>query len=139
MKKIKFFILLVMMLTCSSSIVLGSTKVPTKEWDLYDNLYNWSAYVNKNEMYSNYYFRADSLAFRIYGKRYYEGNKGYYVRMYNKVTGDSDKIYVASTEDGFDFYTGAFKDFNPGIFMYFSLDGSVTQSEVSLKGFFDTY
>lgn len=141
MKKCKVFIAMATMLLLSSSVAFASTKVPTKEWNLYDNLYSWSAYVNKNQMYSNYYFRAASEgAFRIYGERLYEGDKGYFVRIYNKSTGDSKEKYVFSTAEKFDFYDTAFKDFNAGELMYFSIDGSTTQAEVSIvNGFFDSY
>lgn len=141
MKKCKVFIAMATMLLVSSSVAFASTKVPTKEWNLYDNLYSWSAYVNKNKIYSNYYFRAASEgAFRIYGERLYEGDKGYAVRIYNKDTGKSAAKYVLSTEAKFDFYDTAFKDFDAGELMYFSIDGSDTQAEVSIvNGFFDSY
>ena len=118
--------------------------VPTQKWILYDNNYRWSAYINKSKIYSNYYFQTESPnRFRIFGQKMYDINAGYYVRIYNKITGKSDSKYVSKYASGVPDFSYYHWDFSSslleGEYYYFAIDGSTTGCVVSLQGGFDTY
>lgn len=117
-----------------------SSSIPTAMWELYNNNYHFSAYINGYKLYSNYYFHAQTAGrYHFFGSEY-DGysSSGYSVGVINKSNGKTIRKYVPLSETGFSMYHIDYSE-NMGNYFYFFIDGSVTGAEVSLDGYMNTY
>lgn len=149
MKKMKRFLAVVMIVMCclSPSVVLASSSeivpygltLPTQAWYLYNNNYNYEAYVNRYCLYSNYYFVPETPGrFHFFGNEMFNVAAAYYACVHNRSTGAVYRRYVSANEHGFN-YASYNVSFDAGSQFYFSIDGSGTGAEISLSGQMNTY
>lgn len=139
--------------TDENGVTPRGSYVPTSLWVLSSNNYRWSAYINGYRLYSAYYFQTNSPhRFRIFGTKRYAISTGYYVEIYNWLSGGRARTYVSKDASGlpdFSFYdtdvVGFFEYGNTvvnnasGDYYYFGIDGSSTGCAASLDGEFDTW
>ena len=116
--------------------------IPTSRWNLYNNNYSWSAYINNSRLYSNYYFHVETPhRYHFFGYKRYDASAGYYARVHSKdYSGRTYSRYVPPTEAGFNWYHYELSSlYDMGYNFYFSIDGSTTNAAVSLDGQMNTY
>lgn len=114
---------------------------PTSEWNLDGNQYSWSADINGNTLYSNYYFTGHGGRFRLYAyKPSYSNVKSYTIRVYKRksTSGSSTSVrtYRIPTSRDADFYST--KNLSGSDQFYFRISGG-RRANFAANGFVDTY
>ncbi len=157
MKKLVVTIMSAVLLICSTPFfAYASSSIPTVEWNLYisDEMasndifcdpinhrgnYEYQAYINNYKLYSNYYFKPQSIhRYVLYGYEMYSVNQSYYFGMRKYVYGVQYPHFVPASTHSFQWDFSANGEYL-GNQAYFFIDGSVTGAEVSIQGSLETY
>lgn len=156
MKRIAVALLLTALICNLSLTSVASTSIPTELWDLtltaymeqigifsdpvnHRGYYSYSAYVNNNKRYSDYYFKGESdNSFDLYGYEVYSVNQQYTVGMKGMYTGCIKEYDVDPGDTYFSHgYTNCGCDL--GQYAYFYIDGTYYGVSVSINGTLETY
>ncbi len=157
MKKLVVTIMSAVLLICSTPFfAYASSSIPTVEWNLYisdemasNNIfcdpinhrgnYEYQAYINYYKLYSNYYFKPQSLnRYVLYGYEMYSVNQSYSYGLRRYPVGAQVSYPVNAYATQF-YHNFAGDGVYFGYQAYFFIDGSSPGAEVSIYGTMETY
>lgn len=120
----------------ANDIVLYTTSRPTRHYNLENSgQYRYSAYSNRNIMWTKYIFDTNNGSFRVYGRF----NKKPFNIIFHNCSNNRDYKYAITSDSEFDYYQFEVMDGTAPRSFYFGIDTKSTRSAVSVNGFVDTY
>lgn len=120
----------------ANDIVLYTTSRPTRHYNLENSgQYRYSAYSNRNIMWTKYIFDTNNGSFRVYGRF----NKKPFNIIFHNCSNNRDYKYAITSDSEFDYYQFEVMNGTAPRSFYFGIDTKSTRSAVSVNGFVDTY